>query len=130
MNLVSPRGAAANRANNGLAFLPLEDEMETKHTPGPWSIKVVLDEVDQLERQVIAVPIPHSIGKHIAQICTWGGNHDPEANANAHLISAAPGLLEALRLAETTIERLNRHNSADGTLDVVRAAIAKAEKAP
>ena len=68
-----------------------------KHTPGPWSIKVVLDEVDQLERQVIAVPIPHSIGKHIAQICTWGGNHDPEANANAHLISAAPGLLEALK---------------------------------
>ena len=35
--------------------------------------------------------------------------------------------LEALQLAEATIERLNRHNSANGTLDVVRAAIAKAE---
>jgi hypothetical protein len=69
----------------------------TQHTPGPWDVKTVLDEVDQLERQVIAVPIPHSARKHIAQICTWGGNPDLEAQANARLIAAAPELLEALK---------------------------------
>ena len=37
-----------------------------------------------------------------------------------------PTLLEALQLAEATIERLNRHGSADGTLDVIRTAIALA----
>ena len=36
-------------------------------------------------------------------------------------------LLEACNLAIATVERLNRHNSANGTLDVLRAAIAKAE---
>ena len=35
----------------------------------------------------------------------------------------APTLLEVLLLAEATIERLNRHDSANGTLDVLRVAI-------
>ena len=45
--------------------------------------------------------------------------------------TAAPELLEALQLAQATIERLKPHthgpfSSVDGTLDVIRAAIAKA----
>jgi len=35
-------------------------------------------------------------------------------------------MLAALEMAEATIERLNRHNSANGTLDVIRKAINKA----
>lgn len=38
----------------------------------------------------------------------------------------AIGLLEACELAEATVERLNRHSSANGTLDVLRAAIHEA----
>jgi hypothetical protein len=34
-------------------------------------------------------------------------------------------MLEACELAVATIERLNRNNSANGTLDVLRALIAK-----
>jgi len=53
-----------------------------------------------------------------------------ELDANAHLIASAPELYEALELALATIERLAvRHGpfcSADGTMDVVRAALAKA----
>ena len=48
--------------------------------------------------------------------------------ANARLISQAPALLNALEVAEATINRLERHapGSANGTLDVIRAAIAEA----
>ena len=43
---------------------------------------------------------------------------------------AAPALLAALELAEATINRLHRHapGSAQGTLDVIHAAIAAVEK--
>ena len=51
-----------------------------------------------------------------------------EFQANAQLIATAPKLLNALELAEATIVRLERHapGSANGTLDIVRAAIAEA----
>lgn len=42
-------------------------------------------------------------------------------------VSSHVTMIEALEVAEATIERLNRHNSANGTLDVIRAAIAKAK---
>ena len=68
----------------------------TKHTPGPWKVYTVLDEVDQIERQVIAVSMgPCHAEKHVAHICTWGGSPEPEATANAKLIAAAPQLLAA-----------------------------------
>lgn len=41
---------------------------------------------------------------------------------------AAPDLLNALEIAEATIVRLAKTDSANGTLDVVRAAIAKAKQ--
>jgi len=42
-------------------------------------------------------------------------------------MNAPPTTLEVLRLAEATLERLNRHDSANGTLDVVRAKITELE---
>ena len=71
-----------------------------KWTPGPWEVSTVLDEVDQIERLVVQRP---GVGflhgsKHICQINTWGGSPDPEADANARLIAAAPRMAEALRL--------------------------------
>jgi hypothetical protein len=52
-----------------------------KHTPGPWR-------KDNNPRNIIAN------GRDIAH--TWGRFEDDEADANAHLISAAPDLLKAL----------------------------------
>lgn len=45
------------------------------------------------------------------------------------LFATSPKLLDALKLAEATIERLHRHapGSANGTLDVIRLALAEAE---
>jgi hypothetical protein len=47
---------------------------------------------------------------------------------HSRLIAAAPDLLNALEIAVATIQRLERHapGSQNGTLDVARAAIAKA----
>ena len=46
----------------------------------------------------------------------------------AQVADLVPEMVRALSVAEATIERLNRHNSANGTLDVIRAAIAKVAK--
>jgi len=46
--------------------------------------------------------------------------------ALACLLAAAPDLYDACGLAIATIERLDRHGSAIGTLDVLRAALARA----
>lgn len=43
------------------------------------------------------------------------------------VIAAAPDMLNALLVAEATIKRLDKHGSAVGTLDVIRAAIVKAQ---
>ena len=53
--------------------------------------------------------------------------HDPKCPA-CKAEQAAPEMLEALELAQATIERVNPkvHNSCSGTLDVIRAVIAKA----
>lgn len=56
-------------------------------------------------------------------------NHGRGGNRRTRLNKAAPEMLEALELAEATIERVNPkvHNSCGGTLEVIRAAIAKAK---
>jgi hypothetical protein len=46
---------------------------------------------------------------------------------NAIANDTSADLLNACELAVATIERLSRHNSANGTLDVLRSAIAKAK---
>jgi hypothetical protein len=83
--------------------------MEQRHTAGPWEVKLNSDTGYyniETETYVIA---------------------EVYMKKNTSIISAAPEMLEALELAEATIKRLNRHNSADGTLDVIRAAIQKAK---
>lgn len=54
-----------------------------------------------------------------------------EAERESRLMQAAPAMLEALRLAEATIERLHPStpfDSTQGTRDVIRAAIAAATR--
>lgn len=87
-----------------------------KHTPGPWRISNVLS-----NRLQIGVK-----GEEIAAL-QYGENKE----ANAHLIAAAPEMLEALHLA---VGHLEQRQVLDGvkshrtnTLKVLNAAIAKAE---
>jgi hypothetical protein len=81
-----------------------------KHTQGDWHYKY-----DNFGNLVVKGPDGYDI-------CEIRGCGDMEANA--HLIAAAPELLEALVFVE---ERLTRSGYPDGpNLQTLRAAIAKA----
>ena len=92
-----------------------------KHTPGPWH-------VDGRPRHE-ALEI-HSESRRIARSLYEGGSEDNEANANAHLIAAAPELLEALKELCDMVDGLfsiDYHAYDSFTTQPARAVIAKAE---
>lgn len=92
-----------------------------KHTPGPWKVWGIDSEG------------PHVLSLDatiVARLDPWKGKCRDEMNGNAHLIAAAPDLLDACHNAVQIIEQLIPEPSARGVADVVlsqlRAAIAKA----
>lgn len=104
------------------------ETMKTTHTPGPWEADVHMGR----DGFTIADMIEPSI-------CEMVSSHSPEeVKANAHLIAAAPDLLDALdRLVEDLIEahadELDNDHHGDGpsclycrNIARARAAIAKA----
>lgn len=75
-----------------------------RHTPEPWSLS------DMENGGIVSAPDPNRPGKSF-RICDIGPNHRSKkdsdmAEANAHLINAAPALLQALE------EMLDLHISA------------------
>lgn len=95
----------------------------TAHTPGPWTRKFGSD--------IYAGASPTETGRllFVAQPTNGFTEELEEAWANARLAAAAPVMLEALELAEATLERLAPGGSraTAGTRDVLRAAIAKSK---
>jgi len=89
---------------------------ETKHTPGPWKL---FKKAGSCDLRVDGYGV-------ICDFMVDGPNEemDVEAIANAHLIAAAPELLEALHafMIDPNVSKCLSVN-----LDFVRAAIAKAE---
>lgn len=73
------------------------------HTEGQWQIEIMPDHEDVSQRRAYIGVGGYGnkvwSGKHICRITTWGGDyvHEPEAQANARLIIAAPGMLEAIK---------------------------------
>ena len=91
-------------------------EREKRYTPGPW-------QVDRENCHTGQVATCHGDNDGWYEVWTmeWSGGVNQEANA--HLIAAAPELLEALEMV------LDDPNALDGrprTADVVFEAIAKA----
>ena len=102
--------------------------MESTHTPGPWTRRH--PEFYQLAES--RWQVRGSDGELIATIEKRPKGLKDRGDANGDLISAAPDLLKACELAEATIRRLapvhaGGFSSANGTLDVILAAIAKAK---
>ena len=88
------------------------------HTPGPWSAlpgHSCIGFIDIISR----------LDGVVAQV-TQSDNSPSETDiANAHLIAAAPELLEALKLADAMLSGANMN--ANVVERKIRAAIAKAE---
>ena len=92
---------------------------QAKHTPGPWAA-LMQDPPTIADRR----------GCRVATSCALPGQSAEEQEANAHLIAAAPDLLEALRLLLEASDGLNGESEwLDERLNAARAAIAKAEGA-
>lgn len=96
----------------------------SKHTPGPWRASYGL--------------VLGPRGKIVAQAVTQPGEAGPEAesrrnDANAHLIAAAPDLLDALReIAKGeggfSLDQLTHaQNTIEAMKGLARAALAKVE---
>jgi len=105
----------------------------TEHTPGPWSVTV--------EHLLVDLPEPHTI--YDMRVCRVNGDGDcekciayfggpveegeysDERKAEAHLIAAAPELLEACK---GLVDMIDEYNLAKGGIvEESREAIAKAE---
>lgn len=93
--------------------------MEGKHTPGPWFITGSMT-------KYVEARIP---GRMIQEVAACGptaadDGYGEQQMANAHLIAAAPDLLEALDLMVSTHEEGGWPTA---TITIARAAIRKAK---
>jgi hypothetical protein len=88
--------------------------MKTQHTPGPWELRG-----PRLVTDKNGVIIAENIS-----------SNEGTSEANAHLIAAAPELLEALKLGLLLIERIEPNDKLDeheqAFANAARAAIQKA----
>lgn len=88
---------------------------EFKGTPGPWTGKDV------------GICRQDGAGLQLGFIMTFDDNRRAECAANAHLIAAAPELLEALQQSLPHLrEQAKQDGHAFGTLQLVNRTIAKA----
>ncbi len=103
--------------------------METKHTPGPWEVEELKRHFDQeylsLHNNFILIGNENNSIAYIPAI-------HPEAEANAHLIAAAPEMYEALKRLLAAHDADVKHGSLialgnSAAADQARAAIAKAQ---
>lgn len=82
--------------------------MQTPHSPAPWTAN--------------GTRVSASDGAEVADICP---QQDTQLfDANRHLITASPLMLEALREAEFLIEQVLNHQGV--TLNIIRSTIRKA----
>ncbi|MBU8970816.1 hypothetical protein KSS88_18390 [Bacillus altitudinis] len=87
---------------------------EFKGTPGPWTGKDV------------GVCRQDRAGLQLGFIMTLDENRVAECAANAHLIAAAPDLLEALQKMFRAGQKQNWNERYESEMNAARAAISKA----
>lgn len=92
--------------------------MNAQHTPGPWG----LEDRDDGASGYILRGADGDLIEYIERSRYMHDIADPEQEANARLIAAAPELLEVLEWVENT--GMMEHG---GGGDMIRAAIAKAK---
>lgn len=103
-------------ASGTRALAPTSPTIPTSYTPGPWH--------EHSHRQI--GPDAGIVCEVWSPIC-WGDDAIKEADANVHLIAAAPELHQALRVALVVVAGCNGDGIFDDQERVIRAALAKAE---
>lgn len=96
--------------------------MSNKFTPGPWIIK------DRIKTDEF-IPVGPKDNVHVALVYSYKFDRieivTAEWQANAHLIAAAPQMLETLEYIETLL--IVKDIKAPDTLDLIQAVIRKAK---
>ncbi|MET0210352.1 MAG: hypothetical protein ABW220_15005 [Burkholderiaceae bacterium] len=93
---------------------------EAKHTPGPWTYFPK----EKYAEHHVSVPLP---GRTFKQALFPDGCPTANAEADARLIAAAPELLEAAQAAWNCIAELSPTQARVEVVQMLHAAIAKAE---
>jgi hypothetical protein len=93
------------------------------HTPGPWNIE------RPLLNDNIAITVDGIVTAECLAVVLTGTRELPEDTANAHLIAAAPELLEALEALLADQETMREPYRNEALCESARAAIAKARGA-
>jgi hypothetical protein len=96
-------------------------EIEMSHTPGPW--KIFEGCGADKRRPVIVDSIPDVDGKFVGNCICFAASTNPDIEANANLIAAAPEMLEALKM----VLQHGRIDDSESRMAMVAAAITKAE---
>jgi hypothetical protein len=94
---------------------------ESQHTPGPWTAKK--------DRRRWNPSYVETARAHVADVMPCSvvdKKNDLEAEANAHLISAAPELLEMAIWAERVLAPFSKDPAEKSGISRLRAVIAKA----
>ena len=102
--------------------------MSTQHTPGPWTFNLTTGVIRSISEE-----FPNCRQPVICDLRRWpSGDTTYIDSANAHLIAAAPDLLEALKACIPHLERDDHHTDALSRerphYAAARAAIAKATR--
>ena len=71
--------------------------MKTPHTPGPWEIETAKRFIGDSKETYDSLCVTFSSPLRAKLICELGADTLPDNPHNAHLIAAAPDLLEALQ---------------------------------
>ena len=98
--------------------------MTVKHTPGPWTIEYRGDNGSRISSQLGIIHGPRGSSDWVCDVGLLHEGDGSGSDANAHLIAAAPELLEALR---TVLDASWNGPMPDYARDKARAAIAAAE---
>jgi hypothetical protein len=98
--------------------------MDTKHTPGPWSIQgqwqLKTDTGEWVDAECVEAPKWGIIGAWVDASCD-------EAAANARLVAAAPELLEACKSMLSSGGLIGDRPDVLSAVQKLRRAVAKAE---
>ena len=103
--------------------------MKTPHTPGPWEIETAKRFIDDSKETYDSLCVTFSSPLRAKLICELGADTLPDNPHNAHLIAAAPDLLEALQflLADWIAINGDRITGSRVPAEKAIAAIAKAK---